>query len=60
MERRWFTDGVRTDFAASPADVVVFRHNGWQECGAPADADTETATDETKDDLPDGNPTDDQ
>lgn len=49
MDRRWFTDGVRVDFAASPADVVVFRHRGWQECGAPADAENdETATDDDR------------
>lgn len=36
MERRWFTNGARVDFAASPADVVKFRHDGWQECAAPS------------------------
>lgn len=36
MDRRYFTNGTRTDWASTPADVVVFIHNGWQECAAPS------------------------
>lgn len=44
MERT-FTNGVRTEVARTPADVVKLRFDGWVECEAASpEAEDETET----------------